>query len=118
MSRAFDGAKGKAPPAIGLGAMAQANAALSAAPANLKTTPNSAALDAKTLPTPVPAPPPPSKQNMGQQLVMMAATAAIGAAVGGLVGGLGGQMVASMGTAMIQRQTASMNNTNNSLATH
>ena len=99
MSQTFDGAKGNAPVPIGMGAMAQANAALNAAPANLKA--NDPKLDSKKLSDPPAAPTPASTaQNLGQQLAMVAATAL----VGGLIGGVGGQMVMMMGTTMMQQQ--------------
>ncbi|MFI5350467.1 MAG: hypothetical protein ACHQ2Z_13045 [Elusimicrobiota bacterium] len=102
MSQAFDGGKGKAGTAIGMSAMAQANAALNAAPANLKTKIN-AKLDTKKLPDPVGAPTPAAAaNNMGKELAMMAATALIG----GMIPGVGGQMVMMMGMAMMQQQSA------------
>ncbi|HEX4046784.1 MAG TPA: hypothetical protein VH309_03070 [Elusimicrobiota bacterium] len=101
MSQAFDGAKGKAVAQVGTGAMAQANGALSAAPANLKLKPNDPKLDVKNLPDPPAAPTPAStSQNMGQQLAMMAATVLIG----GLIPGVGGQMAMMMGMMMMQQQ--------------
>ena len=99
MSQSFDGAKGRAPAPIGTGAMAQANAAYDAAPANLKA--NDPRLDSKKLPDPPMAPPPPAAgPDIGKQLMIMAATALIG----GMIGGIGGQMVMSMGTMMMQQQ--------------
>ena len=101
MSAAFDGAKGKAPGAGGVGAMQQAQATYDAAPANLKA--NDPKLDSKKLPDPPAAPTPQSSgQDMGKQMAMMLATAVIG----GLIPGVGGQMVMMMGTMMMQQQTA------------
>ena len=101
MARAFDGAKGKAPAQVGKGAMAQANAALDAAPADLKTKIDDPKLDAKKLPTPAPTAAA-AADDMGKKLAMMAATALIG----GMIPGAGGQMVMMMGTMMIQQQEA------------
>ncbi len=104
MSQTFDGARGKAPATIGIGAMAQANAALETAPANLKV--NDPNLNYKKLPDPPAAPPPSSTgQNMGQQLMMMAATVLIG----GLIPGIGGQLAAAMGMTMMENQAANKN---------
>ncbi len=102
-SAAFDGGKGKTAGStigMGTGAMAQAHAALDAAPANLKQ--NDPKLNSKTLPDPPSAPPPPSSSNMGQQMAMML----VGALVGGMVGGMAGQMIMMMGTTMMQQQQA------------
>ena len=100
---AFDGSKGK-PAAIGMGsgAMAQAGAALDAAPANLKA--NDPKLDAKKLPDPPSVAPPTASGDaaMAKQMVMMLAMAV----VGGMVGGMAGQMVMMMGSQMIQQQQA------------
>ncbi|MFI5360640.1 MAG: hypothetical protein ACHQ49_01620 [Elusimicrobiota bacterium] len=97
-SKAFDGGKGKAPAAIGLGAYAQAQGALSAAPINLKA--NNAQLDLKKLPDPPMAMAPPPKQDQVKQLAMMGATLLIG----GMIPGVGGQMVMMMGMMMLQQQ--------------
>ena len=98
-SAVFDGKKGSVIAGAGTGAMSSANAALNAAPANLKE--NDPNLDVKKLPDPPAAPPPASSgQNMGQQMLMMVATAA----VGGIVGGVAGQMVMMMGSMMMQQQ--------------
>ena len=100
--QAFDGGKGKGSGPIGAGAMAQANAALDAAPDNLKT--SDPKIDPKKPPDPpaaaAAAPPASSGNNLGEKLVEMAATAAIG----GLIGGVGGQMVMMMGTQLMQQQ--------------
>jgi hypothetical protein len=102
MSQSFDGAKGKLGAAIGMNAMAQANAALNSAPANLKTKVNDPKLDVKKLPNPVGAPTPKAAaNNMGKQIAMMAATVLIG----GLIPGVGGQMVMMMGMAMVKQQS-------------
>ena len=102
MSRPFDGVGVKAAASIGAGALAQANAALDAAPANLKA--NDPKLDVRkmTPPNPPAAAPANAGQDMVSQLLMMGATTLIG----GMIGGAGGQMVMMMATQMIQQQQA------------
>jgi hypothetical protein len=98
-SAVFDGKKGNAIAGAGTGAMSSANAALNAAPADLKQ--NDPSLDTKKLPDPPAAPTPASTgSSLVQTMVIMAATMA----VGGIVGGVVGQMMPMMGMAMMQAQ--------------
>jgi hypothetical protein len=100
-SAVFDGKKGNVIAGKGTGAFASAGSALNAAPANLKQ--NDPTLDVKKLPDPPAAPTPASTgSNMAQQMLEMVAMAA----VGGIVGGMAGQMIAMMGSTMIQQQQA------------
>lgn len=102
MGRSFDGTGARAAAPIGAGALAQANAALDAAPANLKA--NDPKLDVRkmTPPDPPAAAPADAGPDMVQQLLMMGATTLIG----GMIGGAGGQMVMMMATQMFQQQQA------------
>jgi hypothetical protein len=101
-SSVFDGKKGNVVAGAGTGAMASANAALNAAPADLKE--NDPTLSDKKLPDPPAAPTAAAKsQAMGEELLLMAATAV----VGGVAGGVAAAIVGMMGSTLMQQQAAS-----------
>ncbi|MFI5346936.1 MAG: hypothetical protein ACHQ51_11235 [Elusimicrobiota bacterium] len=97
----FDGSKGRN---AGIGAVPAGGgtyAALDAAPANLKL--NNPELNKKEIKDPPGTPVPSAADNqMGKQLMMMAASALIG----GMIPGVGGQMVMMAGMMMMQQQQA------------
>ena len=97
----FDGSKGRNAAIAGAPGGGGTYAELDAAPANLKlNNPDMNKKEIKDPPgTPVPAA---AGDQMGKQLLMMAATALIG----GMIPGVGGQMVMMAGMMMMQQQQA------------
>ncbi|MDE2143432.1 MAG: hypothetical protein KGJ84_13575 [Elusimicrobia bacterium] len=97
----FDGSKGRSAGIAGDAGGSGTYAELDAAPANLKA--NNPDLNKKEIKAPPSTPAPASADNqMGKQLLMMAATAVIG----GMIPGVGGQMVMMAGMMLMQQQQA------------